>query len=131
MIRLRYLGGLSLLILLLSITSCYKVKSTHATIIVTDKNGNVLPGTSIRVFPSPTQPPDPPAELNQSLDETKIADGNGRVFFDYSEYYKRGQVGLFVLNIEATSGDTLMVPGIIKVTEQADNYETIKFPFEL
>lgn len=131
MTKLRYLGGLSVLLLLLFITSCYKVENTTATITVTDNNGVVLPGTSIHVFPNPTEPPDPPAELNQTLDETKISDSNGRVYFDYTDYYQRGQVGLFVLNIEATSGDSIMVPGIIKITEQEDNYETIKFPFDL
>lgn len=131
MTKLRYLGGLGILMLLIFISSCYKVENTTATITITDKNGKVLPGTVVHVFPNPTEPADPPAELDQSLDETKTTDSQGQVYFDYTEYYKRGQVGLFVMNIEATSGDTLMVPGIIKVTEQEDNYETVKFPFEL
>jgi hypothetical protein len=85
----------------------------------------------VHVFPNPTEPANPPAELNQSLDQTVITDNNGMVYFDYTEYYQRGQVGLFVLNIEATAGDSLTVPGIINVIPQADNYETVKFPFEL
>ena len=117
--------------ILLALTSCYKVQPTTATITVTDKNGTPLPGTMIRVFPNPTEPANPPAELNQELDETKQADSQGKVYFDYSKYYQRGQVGLFVLNIEATSGDTITVPGIIKVVEQQDNFETVKFPFDL
>lgn len=131
MTKLRYLGGLGVLMLLIFISSCYKVQNTTATIIITDNDGTVLPGVSVHVFPNPTEPSDPPAELDQSLDETKITDNSGRVYFDYTDYYKRGQVGLFVLNIEATSGDTITVPGIIKVTEQTDNYETVKFPFDL
>ena len=131
MTKLRYLGGVGLLTMLLFITSCYKVENTTATITITDKNGKVLPGTEVHVFPNPTEPSSPPAELNQELDETKITDASGKVYFDYTEYYKRGQVGLFVLNIEATSGDTVMIPGIIKVVEQEDNYETVKFPFEI
>lgn len=131
MTKLKYLGGLGALILLLALSSCYKVSNTTATIIITDKNGVRLPGTVVHVFPNPTEPSDPPAELDQSLDVTKTTNTSGEVSFDYTEYYKRGQVGLFVLNIEATSGDTLLVPGIIKVVEQEDNYETVKFPFEL
>ena len=131
MVKFRYLGVASVLVMLLFITSCYKVENSTATITVTDKNGVPLPGTLVRMFPNPTEPSDPPAELDQTLDETKTADGEGKVYFDYTEYYKRGQVGLFVLNIEATSGDTIMIPGIIKVVEQIDNYETVKFPFEL
>lgn len=129
--KLRYLGGLGVLMLLIFISSCYKVQNTTATIKITDKNGKELPGTVVHVFPNPTEPADPPAELDQTLDQTKTTDSQGQVYFDYTEYYKRGQVGLFVMNIEATSGDTIMVPGIIKVTEQEDNYETVKFPFEL
>ena len=86
---------------------------------------------SVHIFPNPTQPANPPAELNQTLDVTVIADAEGKVYMDYTSYYQLGQVGLFVLNIEATSGDSVMVPGIIKVEEQKDNYETIKFPFEI
>lgn len=125
------MGGVSLLAILLFLSSCYKVENTTATITVTDKNGKVLPGTIVRIFPNPTQPANPPAELDQTLDVTKQADSQGRVYMDYTEYYNRGQVGLFVLNIEATSGDTIMIPGIIKIEEQIDNYETVKFPFEL
>jgi len=128
---LRYLGGLSVLLLLLFITSCYKVQNSTATITITDNNGVVLPNTSVRVFPNPTEPPNPPAELDQTLDETKVTDSSGKVYFDYTDYYQRGQVGLFVLNIEATSGDSITVTGIINVVEQEDNYETIKFPFDL
>lgn len=131
MTKLRYFGGLGVMILLLTISSCYKVSNTTATIIITDKNGVKLPGTVVHVFPNPTEPANPPAELDQTLDVTKTTNTNGEIYLDYTEYYKRGQVGLFVLNIEATSGDTLMVPGIIKVVEQEDNYETVKFPFEL
>jgi hypothetical protein len=130
MMKLRYLGVLSVL-LLIFITSCYKVENTTATIIITDKNGVTLPGIEVHVFPNPTEPSDPPAEINQSLDQTVFTDGNGQVYFDYSEYYQRGQVGLFVLNIEATAGDSVTVPGIIQVNSQEDNYETVKFPFEL
>ena len=129
--KLSYLGAFGLATLLLLISSCYKIENSTATITVTDKNGKVLPGTSVHIFPNPTQPSNPPAELNQTLDITLIADGNGQVYVDYTSYYQLGQVGLFVLNIEATSGDTIMIPGIIKVEEQEDNYETIKFPFEI
>ena len=131
MTKLRYIGGVGVLTMLLFITSCYKVENTTATITITDKNGVALSGTVVRVFPNPTEPANPPAELNQSLDETKVTDSQGKVYFDYTDYYQRGQVGLFVLNIEATSGDTIMIPGIIKVVEQVDNIETVKFPFEL
>jgi hypothetical protein len=129
--ELRFIGGLGLLTLLVFMASCYKVENTFATITVTDKNGKALPNTEIHVFPNPTEPANPPAELNQELDQFKISDHAGKVEFDFTEFYQRGQVGLFVLNIEATSGDTLMIPGIIKIVEQEHNYETIKFPFEL
>jgi hypothetical protein len=129
--KLTFLGAFGLATMLLLVSSCYKIENTTATITVTDKNGKVLPGTSVHIFPNPTQPANPPAELNQTLDVTVVADSEGKVYMDYTSYYQLGQVGLFVLNIEATSGDSIMIPGIIKVEEQKDNYETIKFPFEI
>ena len=131
MVKLSYLGAFGLMTLLLVFSSCYKIENTTATITVTDKNGKALPGTKVHIFPNPTQPANPPAELNETLDVNMVADFEGKVYMDYTSYYQLGQVGLFVLNIEATSGDTIMIPGIIKIEEQVDNYETIKFPFEI
>ena len=123
-----------LLLILIFISSCYKVSNTTATITVTDKNGNNVPGAMVHVFPSPSQPSDPPSELNEDLDETKTTDNKGQVFFDYTEYYKDGQVGLFVLDIEVNyqgPDSMITVLSVIKVEEQKDNQKLIELPFNL
>lgn len=123
-----------LLLILIFISSCYKVSNTTATITVTDQNGNNVPGALVHVFPSPSQPSDPPSELNEDLDETKTTDNKGQVFFDYTEYYKDGQVGLFVLDIEVNyqgPDSMITVLSVIKVEEQKDNQKLIELPFNL
>ena len=123
-----------LMVLLIFMSSCYKVSNTTATITVTDKNGNNVPGALVHVFPSPSQPSDPPSELNEDLDETKTTDNKGQVFFDYTEYYKDGQVGLFVLDIEVNyqgPDSMITVLSVIKVEEQKDNQKLIELPFNL
>ena len=123
-----------LLLMLIFISSCYKVSNTTATITVTDNNGNNVPGALVHVFPSPSQPSDPPSELNKDLDETKTTDNKGQVFFDYTEYYKDGQVGLFVLDIEVNyqgPDSIITVLSVIKVEPQVDNQKVIELPFNL
>jgi len=123
-----------LLVLLIFISSCYKVSNTTATITVTDQNGNIVPGALVHVFPSASEPSDPPAELNEDLDETKTTDNKGQVFFDYTEYYKEGQVGLFVLDIEVNyqgPDSMITVLSVIKVEEQKDNQKLMELPFNL
>ena len=49
---------------------------------------------------------------------------DGKVTFDYSEFYKRGQAGFAVLNILAKR-DSLSGEGIIRIEEEQTNEETV------
>ena len=123
-----------LLIFLIFMSSCYKVSNTTATITVKDKNGKNVPGAVVHVFPSQSEPTDTLSTINPDLDETKTTDNNGQVFFDYTEYYKEGQVGLFVLDIEVNyegPDSTITVQSIIKVEEQKDNQKEVQLPITL
>lgn len=123
-----------LLIFLIFLSSCYKVSNTTATITVKDKNGKNVPGAVVHVFPSTSEPTDTLSTINPDLDETKTTDNNGQVFFDYTEYYKEGQVGLFVLDIEVNyegPDSTITVQSIIKVEEQKDNQKEVQLPISL
>ena len=123
-----------LLVFLIFMSSCYKVSNTTATITIKDNNGKNVPGALVHVYPSPSQPSDTLSVINQNLDETKTTDNNGQVFFDYTEYYKEGQVGLFVLDIEVNyegPDSTITVLSVIKVEEQKDNQKEIELPFTL
>ena len=123
-----------LLIFLIFMSSCYKVSNTTATITVKDKNGKNVPGAVVHVFSSTSEPTDTLSIINPDLDETKTTDNNGQVFFDYTEYYKEGQVGLFVLDIEVNyegPDSTITVQSIIKVEEQKDNQKEVQLPISL
>lgn len=124
----------ALLVVLIFISSCYKISNTTATITVTDETGKSVPGAVVHVFPSPSEPSDTLSNVNDHLDETKTTDSFGQVFFDYTEYYKSGQVGLFVLDVEVNyegPDSTITVQSIIKVEEQKDNQKQIELPFTL
>lgn len=126
-----WIGFLSFVFLL---ASCDKIADTSSTITVSDLNGNRISGAEVHVFPSPSEPSSPPAELNETLDETKVTNSDGQVFFDYTDFYKRGQVGLFVLDVEVTyqSPDSLItVLSVIKIEEQESNVKEIELPFRL
>lgn len=123
-----------LVVILIFISSCYKVSNTTATITVKDENGKNVPGALVHVFPSSSDASDSLSVPNEDLDETKTTDNNGQVFFDYTEYYKSGQVGLFVLDIEVNyegPDSTITVLSVIKVEEQKDNQKQIELPFTL
>ncbi len=123
-----------LLVLLFFLASCHKVENTTATITVSDISGKRVSGALVHVFPSVSQPSDPPSVLNEDLDETKTTDSQGQVFFDYTEFYKSGQVGLFVLDIEVSvegPDSTITVLSVIKVEEEKDNQKAIELPINL
>jgi len=123
-----------LMVLLIFISSCYKVSNTTATITVTDQNGKKVPGAVVHVFPNASEPSDTTSTINEDLDETKTTDNAGQVFFDYTEYYKSGQVGLFVLDVEVNydgPDSTITVLSVLKVEEQKDNQKQIELPVSL
>ena len=56
------------------------------------------------------------------FDTTQVTNA-GSVSFNFSEYYKQGQAGFAVLDIEATKGRTGI--GIIKIEEEMTNEQTV------
>jgi hypothetical protein len=123
----------SFLMLVFITASCYKISNSTATVTVVDKKDKTISGATVHVFPVSSTPEDS-LTINESLNETKVTDNNGQVFFDYTEYYKNGQTGLFVLNMEVTyvlPDTTIKVLSILKVEEQMDNQKEVKMPFIL
>jgi len=122
----------SFIVLLFVIASCDKIVNTTATITVVDEKANVISGVSVHVFPSSTTGQD--SLINEELDETKITDNKGQVFFDYTEFYKRGQTGLFVLDMDVSYNgpdSVITVNTVIKIEEQLDNQKTVVLPITL
>ena len=107
----------TLLAILFISHSCYKPKSTIATItVLNDSNNSPVSGATVRLFY------DDPAGINTSIinDQNTTSD-EGVVNFDFSEYYKDGQAGFAVLDIEVNN----VFVGVIQVEERATTEKTI------
>ena len=97
--------------------SCYKPKSTIATItVLNDSNNSPVSGATVRLFY------DDPTGVNSSIiNEQNTTSDQGVVNFDFSEYYKDGQAGFAVLDIEVNN----VFVGVIQVEERATTEKTI------
>ena len=107
----------TLLAILFISHSCYKPKSTIATItVLNDSNNSAVSGATVRLFY------DDPAGINTSIiNEQNTTSDEGVVNFDFSEYYKDGQAGFAVLDIEVNN----VFVGVIQVEERATTEKTI------
>jgi len=103
-------------------TGCKKDKETIATILVLNDDGDPVPSASVRLFSNPS----PGSTNNNALrfDTTSLTNGTGKVTFNFSEFYKKGQAGFAVLDIEVTKGN-LSGTGIIKIEEEATTEESV------
>lgn len=102
------------------LSACNKEKPTKAIIIVKDQAGNVVPNAAVRLFANPSFPLGDPTRLNKE----STTSSSGRAEFDYTDFYKKGQAGFAVLDIQATKDD-FVGEGIIKILEEEENEETV------
>ena len=106
-----------LLIVFFISNSCYKPKSTIATITVLNNSNNApVSGATVRLFY------DDPTGVNTSLvDVQNTTSDEGVVNFDFSSYYKDGQAGFAVLDIEVNN----VFVGVVQIEERATTEKTI------
>jgi len=101
--------------------SCRKEGDTIAKVMVVDTSGAPFPGAMVRLYPSPT--------IDEHgaiiIDDTMYTAVDGYATFNFSDSYNLGQAGVFVLDIEVRSGDTLTGVGIIKVEQEETTEETV------
>lgn len=101
--------------------SCRKEGETVARIMVVDTAGDPFPNAMVRLYPSPT--------IDEHgaivIDDTSFTEVDGYAVFDFSDSYNLGQAGVFVLDIEVRSGDTLYGEGIIKIEQEETSEETV------
>ncbi|MCC6599363.1 MAG: hypothetical protein IT223_01665 [Crocinitomicaceae bacterium] len=121
--KLRLVFGILLLVSFVGITACKKDKDTVAIVRVINSDGLPVPGATVRLFSSPSENPPPPNALR--FDEKSVTNGSGQATFNFTEFYKKGQSGFAVLDIEAYKGG-LYGTGIIKVEEEATSEESVK-----
>jgi hypothetical protein len=111
--------GLSLLSVF---SGCEKPEDTIATITVLNADGEPVPGATVRIFSNPSPPPRP---NEPRFDDTSLTNGTGKVSFNFTDYYKQGQAGFAVLDLEAWKG-SLYGTGIIKIEEETTTEETVE-----
>jgi hypothetical protein len=119
---IKLFGALVLILSMFAINSCKKDKETIATVLVVNEDGAPVPGASVRLYSVPSESPPPPNALR--FDTTQVTNGTGKVSFDFSDFYKKGQAGFAVLDIEAVKG-SLSGEGIIKIEEEKTTEETV------
>ncbi|MFM1998630.1 MAG: hypothetical protein RL204_577 [Bacteroidota bacterium] len=102
-------------------SSCEKDKETIATILVLDQDGMPVPGATVRLFGEPSENC---VGCELRFDTTSITNGTGKVTFNFSDFYKQGQAGFAVLDIDASKG-SLSGTGIIKIEEEQTNDESV------
>jgi hypothetical protein len=105
------------------LSGCKKDKETIATVKVVNEDGDAIPGATVRLYSVPSEDEPRPNELR--FDTTQVTNGTGIVTFDFSEFYKKGQAGFVVLDIEAYKG-SLNGDGIIKIEEETTTEEVIE-----
>lgn len=121
--RIFKMFGVAMLVsLFFTVSGCEKDKHTIATILIVNAEGQAVPGVSVRLYAVSSQTPAPPNAIR--FDTTQITNGTGKVSFDFSEFYKKGQAGFVVLDILASKG-AQTGDGIIKIEEEKTTEETI------
>lgn len=102
--------------------ACNKEKDTKAVITVQDSSGAAVQGAYVKLFANPANPLH--ADFSR-LTKEGTTGSDGKVTFDYSEFYKQGQAGFAVLDILARK-DSMNGEGIIRIEEQQTNEETVR-----
>lgn len=101
---------------------CNEIEDTVAVVYVQNSLGAPVQGAEVRLYAvgSPSQ-----VSIGElRFDTTQVTNAAGSVSFNFSEYYKQGQVGFAVLDIEATKGSLTGI-GIIKIEEEMTNEQTV------
>lgn len=101
---------------------CNEIEDTVAVVYVQNSLGAPVQGAEVRLFALGSQQQQNIGELR--FDTTQVTNAAGSVSFNFSEYYKQGQAGFAVLDIEATKGSLTGI-GIIKVEEETTSEQTV------
>ena len=111
----KFIGILLLFLLFISISSCYKKKDTISIIKVLNNNERPVVGAEVRLFYEQDGAP------TNLIDLKNITSSDGSATFNFNDFYKEGQGGFAVLDIEV-DGE---YKGIIMVQEMVTNKKTI------
>jgi len=100
----------------------YKMEPTKALIRVIDADGQPVQFSKVRIYALPSEFPPPSNAVR--FDTCGVTSSDGSVEFDFTTYYEAGQAGFAVLDVTACKSG-FVGEGIIKITEEENNEETI------
>lgn len=106
-------------------SSCKKPGDTIAKVIVVKASDGVTRVPNAKVSLSATTDPAYPNDAREGLDKEATANSSGEANFNYNEYFKRGQAGLFVLDV-LIEADGYTAEGVIKIVEEETSEATIE-----
>jgi hypothetical protein len=116
--------NLGLLLFVVSITvACVKIEPTIAVIYIRNANGTMAQGAQVRLYGQPVSGSTSNANQALRIDLIKQTDNEGKAYFDLSDFYKAGQTGMAILNVDAQAGGQVST-GYIQIIEQESNEET-------
>lgn len=103
-----------------SFQACKKPGDTIGVVTVTDVNGAVVSGATVKLIGVTTN-----GDPGGRIDVEETSDASGKATFNFNELYKRGAAGFAVLDVVATK-DTLGGKTIIKIEEEKTSEATVK-----
>ncbi|MFN3917467.1 MAG: hypothetical protein ACK4K0_06970 [Flavobacteriales bacterium] len=104
--------------LLFTLSSCYRKKDTIAVVtVMSDATNQPVGGAEVRLHYAGSADPD-----NKRIDVKATTDASGRATFNFNDFYKSGQAGFAVLDIEVGN----QVVGIIKIEEEKTTEQTVE-----
>ena len=112
-----------LCLFLFVVSSCVKIKPTIAVVYVRNSNGTICAGADVRLYGQPVSVTTSNANQELRIDLLKQTDSEGKAYFDLSKFYKAGQTGMAILNVDAQK-DGKVSTGYIQIIEQESNEET-------
>lgn len=115
---------LSLLVVGVS-SSCEKPADTIGKVIVVKASDGISRVSNAKVTLSATTDPSYPNEPLEGLEKESTTNSSGEASFNYNEFFKRGQAGLFVLDVLIES-DGYTAEGVIKIVEEETTEATIE-----
>jgi hypothetical protein len=122
LINSRIILSLSLLILI-TFSSCVKTKPTVAVIYIKNPNGSMCEGAQVRLYGQPASVSSSNVGQELRIDLNTVTDAEGKAYFDLTDFYKAGQTGMAILNVDAMKYNQVS-SGFIQVIEQETNEET-------
>ncbi len=113
----------SLAIILMAFNACVKIEPTIAVIYVKNADGTLSDGAQVRLYGQPVSVTTANASQPLQIDILKQTDNEGKAYFDLSNFYKAGQTGVAILNVDIQKAGQVAT-GFIQIVEQQSNEKT-------